>query len=131
MVSKALALLLVNGVVAAWKEAGSILYFGGRIIAIRLQLRDTSGKLVCIFLVSAYCPVGSSDSEKWEEFLAQFDSCMARKSCRDVLIIGIDSSSSIGTMQRGENPTMPAIGPHGCKHLNPAGERFRTYLEVN
>ena len=119
--------------VAAWKEAGSVLHndFGGRIIAIRLQLRDTSGKLVCIFLVSAYCPVGSSDPEKWEEFLAQLDSCMARKSRGDVLIIGIDSNSSIGTMQRGENPTMTAIGPHGCKHLNPAGERFRTYLEVN
>ena len=121
-----------NGV-AAWKEAGSVLHndFGGRIIAIRLQLRDARGKLVCIFLVSAYCPIGSSDPEKWEEFLAQLDSCVARKVRGDVLLIGIDSNSSIGTMQRGENPTMTAVGPHGCKHLNPAGERFRTYLEVN
>ena len=119
--------------VAAWKEAGSVLHndFGGRIIAIRLQLRDAKGKLVCIFLVSAYCPIGSSDPEKWEEFLAQLDSCVARKVRGDVLLIGIDSNSSIGTMQRGENPTMTAVGPHGCKHLNPAGERFRTYLEVN
>ena len=119
--------------VAAWKEAGSVLHndFGGRIIAIRLQLRDARGKLVCIFLVSAYCPIGSSDPEKWEEFLAQLDSCVARKVRGDVLLIGIDSNSSIGTMQRGENPTMTAVGPHGCKHLNPAGERFRTYLEVN
>ena len=55
----------------AWKEAGSVLHndFGGRIIAIRLQLRDTTGKLVCIFLISAYYPVGSSDPEKWGEFL--------------------------------------------------------------
>ena len=119
--------------VAAWKEAGSVLHndFGGRIIAIRLQLRDARGKLVCIFLVSAYCPIGSSDPEKWEEFLAQLDSCVARKVRGDVLLIGIDSNSSIGTMQRGENPTMTAVGPHGCKHLNPAGERFRTYLEVD
>ena len=119
--------------VAAWKEAGSVLHndFGGRIIAIRLQLRDARGKSVCIFLVSAYCPIGSSDPEKWEEFLAQLDSCVARKVRGDVLLIGIDSNSSIGTMQRGENPTMTAVGPHGCKHLNPAGERFRTYLEVN
>ena len=119
--------------VAAWKEAGSVLHndFGGRIIAIRLQFRDARGKLVCIFLVSAYCPIGSSDPEKWEEFLAQLDSCVARKVRGDVLLIGIDSNSSIGTMQRGENPTMTAVGPHGCKHLNPAGERFRTYLEVN
>ena len=119
--------------VAAWKEAGSVLHndFGGRIIAIRLQLRDARGKPVCIFLVSAYCPIGSSDPEKWEEFLAQLDSCVARKVRGDVLLIGIDSNSSIGTMQRGENPTMTAVGPHGCKHLNPAGERFRTYLEVN
>lgn len=53
--------------VAAWKEAGSVLHndFGGRIIAIRLQFRDARGKLVCIFLVSAYCPIGSSDPEKW------------------------------------------------------------------
>ena len=67
--------------VAAWKEAGSVLHndFGGRIIAIRLQFRDARGKLVCIFLVSAYCPIGSSDPEKWEEFLAQLDSCVARK----------------------------------------------------
>ena len=119
--------------VAAWKEAGSVLHndFGGRIIAIRLQLRDARGKPVCIFLVSAYCPIGSSDPEKWEEFLAQLDSCVARKVRGDVLLIGIDSNSSIGTMQRGENPTMTAVGPHGCKHLNPAGERFRTYLEAN
>ena len=47
--------------VAAWKEAGSVLHndFGGRIIAIRLQLRDARGKPVCIFLVSAYCLIGS------------------------------------------------------------------------
>ena len=119
--------------VAAWEEAGSVLHndFGGRIIAIRLQLRDARGKPVCIFLVSAYCPIGSSDPEKWEEFLTQLDSYVARKIRGDVLLIGIDSNSSIGTMQRGENPTMTAVGPHGCKHLNPAGERFRTYLEVN
>ena len=119
--------------VATWKEAGSVLHndFGGRIIAVRLQLRDDSGKLVCIFLVSAYCPVGSSDPEKWEEFFAQLDSCLARKVRGDVLLIGIDSNSSIGTMQRGDNQSMTAVGPHGCRHLNPAGERFRTYLEVN
>ena len=118
---------------ASWKKAGSVLHddFGGRIIAVRLQLRDTSGKWVCIFLVSAYCPVGSSDQEKWEIFLTKLDSCLAWKVRGDVLFIGIDSNSSIGTMQRAENEPMTAVGPHGYYHLNHAGERLRTYLEVN
>ena len=119
--------------VASWKKAGSVLHddFGGRIIAVRLKLRDASGKWVCIFLVSAYCPVGSSDPDKWEIFLSQLDSCLARKVRGDVLLIGIDSNSSIGTMQRAENDLMTAVGPHGYNHLNHAGERLRTYLEVN
>ena len=63
--------------------------------------------------------------------MSQLDSCLARKVRGDVLLIGIDYNSSIGTMQRAENEPMTAVGPHGYNHFNYAGERLRTYLEVN
>ena len=119
--------------VPAWKEAGSVLHndFGGRVIEVRLQPREEKGRPVVLFLVSVYSPVGNSHPERWEEFLIQLDACIARKVKGDVLVIGIDSNSSVGTMGRDDQQSMTAVGPHGCAHLNLAGERFRTYLEVS
>ena len=119
--------------VEAWRDAGSILHhdFGGRIIAIRLQLQDDKRRPVTLFLVSAYCPVGKADPDTWEEFLTQLNACVARKHAGDQLLIGMDSNSSIGTMQREGLEIMTAVGPHGNKHINAAGERLRSYLDVN
>ena len=119
--------------VEAWKEAGSILHndLGGRIIALRLKLRDEKKRPVSVFLVSAYCPVGNADPEMWEEFLEKLNMCLSRKTTEDILLIGMDSNSSIGTMKRNNLPNMPSVGPHGLSHLNPAGERLRSYMEVN
>ena len=119
--------------VAAWKEAGSTLHddFGGRIIAVRLQLKDKKEKPVVLFLVSAYCPVGKADPDVWEEFLQQLNTCVARKHADDLLLIGMDSNSSIGTMKREGQEMMTAVGPHGIHHVNDAGERLRSYLDIN
>ena len=119
--------------VEAWKEAGSILHddLGGRIIALRLKMKDEKSRPVNIFLVSAYCPVGKADPDLWEEFLERLDTCISRKATDDILLIGMDSNSSIGTMKRNNLPSMTSVGPHGLNHLNLAGERLRSYLEVN
>ena len=119
--------------VEAWKEAGKTLHddLGGRIIAVRLKLDDDKRRPVNIFLVSAYCPVGKADPELWEEFFERLDTCMSRKVKDDILMIGMDSNSSIGTMKRDDHPDMTAVGPYGLNHINAAGERLRTYLEVN
>ena len=100
--------------VEAWKKAGSILHddLGGRIIALRLKLKDEKSRPVNIFLASAYCPVGKADPEVWEEFLERLDTCISRKAKDDILIIGMDSNSSIGTMKRNDHPNMTAVGPH-------------------
>ena len=119
--------------VEAWKEAGKTLHddLGGRIIAVRLKLDDDKRRPVNIFLVSAYCPVGKADPELWEEFFERLDTCMSRKVKDDILMIGMDSNSSIGTMKRDDHQDMTAVGPYGLNHINAAGERLRTYLEVN
>ena len=46
------AIALSQSGVASWKKAGSVLHdnFGARIIAVRLQLRDTNRKWACIIL---------------------------------------------------------------------------------
>lgn len=119
--------------VAAWKDAGSVLHddLGARVIAIRLNLKDVSSRSVPVFLVSAYCPVGDASTEIWDEFFSQLDACVARKEKEDLLVVGTDCNSSIGTMNRSSHLGMASVGPYGCSHVNDAGVRFRSYLETN
>ena len=119
--------------IEAWKKAGSVLHndFGGRIIAVRLLLQDEKGGDVGLFLVSAYAPVGKADDLKWEEFFELLSTCVARKTESDILLIGSDVNSSLGTMRRQGQSVMPSVGPFGLRHTNPSGYRLRTFLETN
>ena len=119
--------------VEAWERAGKVLHddLGGRLIAIRLLVKDHCEKEVGVFLVSAYCPVGNAKHELWEDFFERLRSCISRKETSDILLIGIDANSSLGTGKRGEQNMMPAVGPYGNPHVNASGIRFRSFLEVN
>ena len=119
--------------VEAWKKAGSALHedFGGGIIAVRLQLQDEKGGDVGLFLVSAYAPVGKADDSKWEEFFELLTTCVARKPGSDILLIGSDVNSSLGTMRRQGRSVMASVGPFGLPHSNESGTRLRSFLETN
>ena len=119
--------------VEAWERAGKVLHddLGGRLIAVRLLVKDHCEKEVGVFLVSAYCPVGNAKHELWEDFFERLRSCISRKETSDILLIGIDANSSLGIGKRGEQNMMPAVGPYGNPHVNASGIRFRSFLEVN
>ena len=57
--------------------------------------------------------------------------CVARKHIDDILLIGTDANSSLGVVKREGQESMTAVDPHGNHHVNNAGLRFRTFLEVN
>lgn len=121
--------------VAAWKAAGSQVHndFGARVIAVRLLVKDNRNREVGVFLVSAYAPVGNADQHVWEEFLEKLDQCIARKQRNDVLVVGADTNSSMGVSSRNDENTgiRDSLGKFGLPHVNKAGTRFHTYLEVN
>ena len=119
--------------VSAWEEGGKILHddFGGRMIAIRLVVNDAKKRSVGLFLVSAYAPVGNADQNEWDAYFDLINACVARKHKDDILLIGTDANSSLGVVNREGQEAMTAVGPHGNHHVNNAGLRFRTFLEVN
>ena len=118
--------------VEAWRAGGCELHndFGGRVIAARLLLRDSAKRDVAVFLVSAYAPVGSESDEIWNQYYNQLDECIKKKKPDDILIIGTDSNSSIGTVSHNDNLRGP-VGQFGLPHVNTAGRRLRTYLATN
>jgi len=120
--------------VTAWKAAGSTVFneFGTRVVAVRLQSIDINGNTIGMFLISAYAPVGVSDEKVWEDFMENLDQCISKKLHGDILIIGCDSNSSIGTTRHNANTIeINSVRKFGLPHRNNAGVRFSTYLETN
>ena len=120
---------------AAWKAAGSLVYndFGARIVAVRLMLKDDRDRDVGLFLISAYAPVGNADERLWNDFLDKLSQCKARKKKDDILLIGADMNSSMGCAESHdtEDDHRGSLGKFGLPHVNDAGIRSRSYLEVN
>ena len=89
-------------------------------------------KVLILYLVSAYAPVGVSEAQTWDEFIQNLVNCINEKQPNDVLIIGSDTNSSLGINY--ENRTgvaMSSVGKFGLPHHNNAGTRFSTFLEIN
>ena len=125
--------------VVAWRAGGCVLHndLGARVIAIRLLVRDLFNNDVGVFLVSAYAPVSSETDQVWEQYYDQLDACIARKHPDDILIIGTDSNSSIGTksersdVEDANSIYRGPVGSFGLPHVNNAGRRFLSYLATN
>ena len=126
--SQGVGIALSSHATHAWRAAGSELHnkFGGRVIAIRLLVRDSEGKDLYLFLVSAYAPVGNADQKEWDEYRRTLDNCIAHKRKEDVLVIGTDTNSSMGC----SNENM-CTGNFGISHVNESGRRFASYLTIN
>ena len=130
--SQGVGIALNGDGVEAWKAGGCELHsdLGARVIAARLLFKDRNNRDVAVFLVSAYAPVSSASDNIWDEYYEQLDKCMRRMRRGDVLIIGTDSNSSIGTNVTVGEQHGP-VGRFGLHHVNASGRRFRTYLATN
>ena len=96
---------LSRNAVLAWKAPGSEIYTdqGSRIIAIQMLVKDAKGKDIGIFLISAYSPIGAASNDIWSDYMSRLDIIMSRKRNSDVLIIGCDCNSSLGTTSLGND----------------------------
>ena len=87
---------------------------------------------VGLFLISAYAPIGNANQKLWDNFIEKLEICTNRKHPSDILVIGYDTNSGIGTSNKRSNyGSMRSIGPFGLTHRKRAGVRFNIYLEVN
>ena len=127
-------ILLSKNAVTAWKPAGYIVHndLGARIIAVCLLVNDNMKNEVGLFLIVAYAPIGNANQKLWDNFIEKLEIGISRKHPSDILVIGCDTNSSIGTSnKRSNHSSMRSIGPFGLIHRNRDGVRFSTYLEVN
>ena len=118
----------------AWKSAGSVVHkeFGDRILAITLLVKDLTNRDIGIYLVSAYAPIGNADQRTWDNFLANLEKCIDNKPKNDILVIGCDCNSSLGThLGKRVGNCMQSVGPFGLHHRNRSGIRLLTFLEIN
>ena len=128
------AILLSKNAVTSWRSTGSIVHsdLGARIIAVRLIVKDSNSNNVGLFLISAYAPIGNADQNLWDSFIEKLEICISRKLPNDILVIGCDTNSSVGSSNHRHNyGIMRSVGPFSLPHRNRAGIRFNTYLEVN
>ena len=134
--SQGVGIILSDSAEKAWKAAGSVVHndLGARVIAARLLVKDAQGKNIHIFLVSAYAPIGKSEETVWNDFFDSLNTVLSRKHQNDIVIIGCDTNSSMGTRNSegaSDVERMSSVGNQGYSHINEAGKRFRSYLEMN
>ena len=128
--SQGVGIVLSSAAVDCWKQGGCEVHedLGARVIAARLVAKDKDDKEVGIFLVSAYAPVSTASEEEWQEYYDRLQECIDRRRSQDILLIGSDCNSSIGTSLTRESTV---VGTYGLKHLNQSGRRLINFLAVN
>ena len=129
--------LLSLAATAAWRAAGpKNLFndFGPRVIAARMLVKDpASGKDLGIFQISAYAPTSDSTDDDITCFETALAAAIAHRAPEDILVICADCNASIGCNKSDNTDDCAhrAIGPHGIPHLNQAGRRLRTFLDLH
>jgi hypothetical protein len=134
--SLGVSIVLSKSAQTAWEKAGSqTMYFGLRIIAVRLKIEPLKGKVVDIFLVSAYAPdSGKSQIEK-DSYLAQLQTCIDTCKSHELLVIGTDANASVGIRSQQDDRFSGdrdnVRGPFGKVYENKAGQELRCFLGIN
>jgi hypothetical protein len=66
------------------------------------------------------------------EFEDSLATAISRRHVGDVLIIRVDANASLGRDDsKRNNDTLSSIGPHGFMHINAAGRRLHSFLELH
>lgn len=134
--SLGVAIVLSRQAQKAYKEAGSrVLYFGLRIIATRLHIKQKRGKTIKIFLVSAYAPDSAKSQQEKDEYNTNLQACIDQCKSDEVLVIGTDANASPGIRCRHDDPQAEdrdkVLGPFGNPHQNKAGQQLHSFLGIN
>ena len=100
--SQGVAIVLSPEGAKAWEAAGcEKMYFGTRVMAIRLEFMDDHGRPQRVMLACGYAPVGAAPEEERAEFLDNLSEVVSKVGHREVLLLATDSNASMGT-KRGE-----------------------------
>ena len=135
--SLGVSIVLSSQAAQDWKAAGSqILYFGCRILAIRLSIKsDDRSNFTKIFLVSAYAPIGAASPQIRAEYQSNMQACVAACGKHEILIIGSDTNSSAGIRDVNDNQYVhgrdQVRGPFGLKYHNKSGQELVNFLAIN
>ena len=133
-------ILLSPSATIAWKAAGpDNLHndLGSRVMAIRMRVIDpTTGKHLGIYMISAYAPASDASEDIKLEFEDSLVTSISRRHFGDILIICADANASLGrsnftSKQNNTDTISSAIGPHEFNHVNAAGRRLRSFLELH
>ena len=130
-------LLLSPAATTAWRAAGpDNLHndLGPRVIAARMLVNDpASGDDLGIFQISAYAPTSDSSDDDITCFETALARAIAHRAPKDILVICADSNASIGceNSDKTDDCAHRAIGPFGIPHINQAGRRLRTFLDLH
>ena len=116
----------------AWECAGSQrLVYGDRVIATRFRVRDALGKVLTLFVASAYAPVGVAPLVERLEFDRCVRACMNDCGRDEIFVCGMDANASLGVRSPWVNGVMDrdrVRGPHGVAYRNSAGRRLANLL---
>ena len=128
------AIVLSPDAITAWKKGGCVIHndLGARVMAVRLMMQNDRKDDIGVFLVAAYAPVGNAKQNSWDEFSETLEHCINRKNPKDILILGCDANSSLGTAENtNESDCFSSIGKFGLPHQNRSGIRFNAFMEIN
>uniref|UniRef100_A0A7M5V6L3 Uncharacterized protein n=1 Tax=Clytia hemisphaerica TaxID=252671 RepID=A0A7M5V6L3_9CNID len=102
--SQGVGFILNQKAIKAWKDGGCELYkISARIIALRLLLEEHQKKSVGLILVSVYAPIRVADEAQWSTFFNHLEHCVLKKHPNDLLLIGSDTNSSMGSVTRADD----------------------------
>ena len=132
--SQGVALVLGPEAKRAWEASGCVVeYFGTRVIAARLAIKDERGQPLEIYLASGYAPVGNAPANERAEFLCHLQQCYDKCGSRSTFLLGLDGNASIGVRSPHDDPeTRDRVrGPYGVSHENQAGQELYAWLATN
>jgi hypothetical protein len=106
-------------------------------MAIRMRVIDpTTGNHLGIYMISAYASTSDASEDIKLEFEDSLASSISRRHFGDILIICADANASLGrsnsnSKQNNTGTLTSAIGPRGFNHVNVAGRRLLSFLELH
>jgi hypothetical protein len=129
------AVVLSPEAAIAWGRSGNkLVYFGERIICIRIQIEDEFEKTLRLFIVSAYAPDSSRPQIEKDNFTEQLQCCFDACDEEEIMIVGMDCNASIGIRSKHDEDNVGkdrVRGQYGVNYENIAGKELHALLGVN
>jgi exonuclease III len=119
----------------AWEKGGSkVDYYGERIVAVRLQMEDSTGYPLTLFIASAYAPDSARPQTEKDKYAEDLQICIDACGGDAIPIFCMDCNASIGIRSEHDvnEPGQDRVrGMFGVKHTNIAGQELHALLAVN